>query len=327
MDARSLQDLWQGPSPFLAQMGEQAFNLDQQKRQADLATTLGMEQRNAAMHPLEMQNKQAVTDLNKSTAAMNQYALDTKLPREQALAQAMQKFHKESDDMTRSQTREQVLRNMQIAAIAKQNGGALPPGIQLKPEEMAQFSPANLDKIIKFGETFLQYDPEEISKRQRAAEALKLEGVRAQGRIDLKSMAAPGKAGSITPTMDNNGIVAQMSKLKEARQKLAFLKTVLPQLTEEQQAQWQGPYLALKKQAEGELSARNAGEVDVATTTKGKVAVNPPVNLGDAPPAVTNRAARQEATQAPKYTQSDLEFTAKKYNMTVEQVKKQLGIK
>jgi len=142
--------------------------------------------------------------------------------------------------------------------------------------------------------------------------------------MDVK--ATPGAGGNTAPTMDNAGIVAQLNKLKEARQKLAALKTILPQLTKEQQAQWQGPYRALKKQAEEELRARTAGDVDIPATTEGKVRVTPPVNLGEAPGAVTNRPARQEA-QTPKYTQADLEFTAKKYNMTVEQVKKQLGIK
>lgn len=47
MDARSLQELWQGPSPFLAQMGKGAFDLTQQKQQADLASVLGVEQRAA----------------------------------------------------------------------------------------------------------------------------------------------------------------------------------------------------------------------------------------------------------------------------------------
>ena len=31
MDARSLQELWQSPSPFLAQMGKGAFDLAQEE--------------------------------------------------------------------------------------------------------------------------------------------------------------------------------------------------------------------------------------------------------------------------------------------------------
>jgi len=201
MDGQTLQQLFSGSNPFLAQMGEKAFNLDQQKRQADLATTLGMEQRNQAMHPLEMASKQAATKLNESTAGLNQYALDTKLPKDKALEQVMQKFHKETDDVSREQTKAQITRMMQIAAMAKANKGALPEGLNLKPEEIQQYAPANLDKLIQYGETFLRYDPTEIAARQRAAEQRQLEELRAQGRLDLKSLAAPGKEGG-PPKMD-----------------------------------------------------------------------------------------------------------------------------
>jgi hypothetical protein len=328
MDGQTLQQLFAGSNPFLAQMGEQAFNLDQQKRQADLATTLGMEQRNAAMHPLEMDNKRATTDLNKSTAAMNQYALDTKLPKEKQLELNMKKFFKESDEATTEQTRMQVQRMMQIAQMAKSNGGALPPGIQLSPEEIQQYAPNNLDKLIKYGETFFASDPKEIAARQRAAEALKLEGVKAQGRVDLKATPAPGKGdGPTTVPQTYAEVLAGMAKMKKASERLAYLKSILPAVPPALAEQLRPAYNGLRVQAEAEANARTAGQVDIPATTRGKVPVTPPVNLGDAPGAVTNRPARQQATQASQPTQADLEFTAKKYNMTVEQVKKQLGIK
>jgi len=316
-------------NPFMTQYGMGQMDTQKQKQEADLATILGMEQRNAAMHPLEMQNKQAVTDLNKSTAAMNQYALATKLPKEEALKQNMQKFFKESDEMTQEQTRMQVQRMYQLAQMAKANGGALPPGVNVPPEEMDRYSLANLDRTIKYGEAFFASDPKEIAARQRAAEALKLAQTRTDGQIAVKETPTPGKGGAGPNTVPQSyaEILAGMSKLKEARQKLAYLKSALPALPEALQVQLQPAYAAIKKQADAEANARLAGQVDIEATTKGKVPVTPPVNLGDAPAAVTGRTARQEATQAPKYTQSDLEFTAKKYNMTVEQVKKQLGIK
>ena len=325
MDARSLQELWQGPSPFLAQMGKGAFDLAQQKQEADLATTLGLEQRNQAMHPAELAGKQAVTRLNNSTAAMNEDVLRRRIPAEDERKAALQASIAKMDDTSRAQMKAQVVRNLQLANMMEKNGGQLPQGFNLSPEEMQIFQPKNLKNIIAHGQAFLEMDPEEISKRQRAAEAEKLAKIRGQVQMDVRGTPSAG-GGNTAPTMDNAGIVAQLNKLKEARQKLAALKTILPQLTKEQQAQWQGPYRALKKQAEEELRARTAGDVDIPATTEGKVRVTPPVNLGEAPGAVTNRPARQEA-QTPKYTQADLEFTAKKYNMTVEQVKKQLGIK
>jgi len=329
MDGQTLQQLFAGSNPFLAQMGEQAFNQTQEKEKANLASIMGQEQRAQAMHPLEMQARQTNNRLNASTAGLNEYSLNSKPDAETARKSAMQKMLGEMDDTTRSQFKSQVTRNMQIAAMAKANGGALPPGIQLSPDEIKMFSPANLDKIIKHGETFLQYDPEEIGKRQRAAEQRQLEELRAQGRIDLKSLAAPGK-GSGGPTgvpQSYAEILAGMAKLKKASERLAYLKSVLPAVPDELAQALRPAYDGLRAQAEAELNSRTAGQVDIAATTNGKVPVTPPVSLGDAPNAVTNRPARQEAAQPPKYTQADLEFTAKKYNITVEQVKKQLGIK
>ncbi len=329
MDGRTLMEIMQSPNFSMWAPAQQAFNTAQDKAKADLATTLGMEQRNAAMHPLEMRSKEATAKLNESTANLNQYALDTKLPKEEALKLNMQKFFKESDEMTQEQTRMKVQRMMQIAQMAKSNGGALPPGIQLNPEEIQQYSPANLDKLIKYGETFFAADPKEIATRQRASEALKLAQTRTEGQIAVKETSAAGsgsnKSMAVVP-QSYAEVLSGMEKLKEARQRLAYLKSVLPAVSPELQMQLQPAYTAIKKQADAEANARLAGQVDIAATTKGKVPVTPPVNLGDAPSAVTSRPARQEA-QTPSYTQADLEFTAKKYNMTVEQVKKQLGIK
>ena len=114
-----------------------------------------------------------------------------------------------------------------------------------------------------------------------------------------------------------------MAKYKKASERIAYLKSVLPGLPEQLQLALQPSYAALKKQADAEANARLAGEVDIAGATKGKVPVNPAVDLGDAPGAVANRPQRQ----APQITQADLEFTAKKHGITVEEVKKRLGIK
>ncbi len=296
MDGRTLMEIMQSPNFSMWAPAEQAFNTTQEKAKADLATTLGLEQRNQAMHPLEMEGKRAVTNLNRSTTAMNQYALDTKLPKEQQLQLNMKKFFKETDEATTEQTRMQVQRMMQIAQMAKSNGGALPPGIQLSPEEIQQYSPNNLDKLIKYGETFFASDPKEIAARQRAAEALKLAQTRTDGQIAVKETPTPGKGDTPATVPQTYGeVLAAMSKLKEARQKLAYLKSALGGMSKELQMQLIPTYTAIKAQADAEANARLAGQVDIAATTKGKVPVTPPVNLGDAPGAVTNRPARQAA--------------------------------
>lgn len=324
MDGQTLQQLFAGSNPFLAQMGEKAFNQAQQKEQANLASIMGAEQRNQAMHPLEMESKRQAARMSGGQADIYADQLARKIPVEEERKAALQASIAKMDSTSRAQMKEQVVRNMQLAAMMEKNGGQLPQGFNLSPEEMQVFTPKNLKNIIAHGQAFMEMDPEWIAQRKKAQEAERLAQVRGQVQMDVKGTPSAGGSSNAAPTMDNAGIVAQLSKLKEARQKLAALKTILPQLTEEQQAQWQGPYLALKKQAEEELRARTAGDVDIAATTKGKVPVTPSVNLGDAPGAVASRPQRQAPAQV---SQADIEFTAKKHGISVEEVKKRLGIK
>jgi hypothetical protein len=329
MDGRTLMEIMQSPNFSMWAPAEQAFNLDQQKRQADLASMMGQEQRAQQMLPLEMEQKRQAARMSGGQADIYRRQLDVAPPVEDERKANMQKMLAQMDETTKAQFKAQVTRNMQIAAMAKANKGMLPEGLQLSPEEIKIFDPKNLDAIIKHGQTFLEFDPEEISKRQRAAEAERLARVRGDVQKDVKTTPPPSKGGEAPATVPQTyaEIIAGMQKLKKASERLAYLKTVLPAVPPELAEQLRPAYNGLRAQAEAEANARTAGQVDIAATTKGKVPVTPPVNLGDAPSAVTNRPARQQATEAPKYTQADLEFTAKKYNMTVEQVKKQLGIK
>ena len=203
MDGRTLMDIMQSPNFSMWAPAEQAFNTTQDKAKADLATTLGLERRANAMQPFEEASKQASTRLNNSTAALNEHTEKTKLPVEQALKLNMQKFFKESDENTQAQTRMQMQRMLQIAKMAQSNGGMLPQGINIPPEEMDRYSPTNLAKTIKYGETFFESDPKEIAARQRAAEHLKqaTDVARIQGasRVEAAGTARPGSGGAKAP--------------------------------------------------------------------------------------------------------------------------------
>jgi len=296
MDGRTLMDIMQSPNFAMWGPAEQAFNTTQEKAKADLATTLGLEQRNQEMHPLEKESKRQAARMSGGQADIYADTLARKIPAEDERKAALQASIAKMDDTSRAQMKAQVVRNMQLAAMMKKNKGQLPEGFSLSPEEAPYFTPDKLDAHIAHGQAFLEMDPEEISKRQRAAEALKLEGVKAQGRVDLKATPAPGK-GDIPATVPQTygEVLAAMSKLKEARQKLAYLKSALGGMSKELQMQLIPTYTAIKAQADAEANARLAGQVDIAASTKGKVPVTPPVNLGDAPGAVTNRPARQAA--------------------------------
>ena len=191
-------------NPFMTQYGMGQMDIQKQKQEADLATTLGLEQRNQAMHPAELAGKQAVTRLNNSTAAMNEDGLRRRIPAEDERKAALQASIAKMDDTSRAQMKAQVVRNMQLAAMMEKNGGMLPQGFNLSPEEMQIFQPKNLKNIIAHGQAFLEMDPEEISKRQRAAEAERLAKIRGQVQMDVKGTPSAGGGGGSAPKPAKN---------------------------------------------------------------------------------------------------------------------------
>jgi hypothetical protein len=181
-------------SPNFAMWGpaEQAFNTTQEKAKADLATTLGLEQRNQEMHPLEKESKRQAARMSGGQADIYADTLARRIPAEDERKAALQASIAKMDDTSRAQMKAQVVRNMQLAAMMEKNGGMLPQGFNLSPEEMQIFQPKNLKNIIAHGQAFLEMDPEEISKRRRAAEAEKLAKIRGQVQMDVKGTPSAG---------------------------------------------------------------------------------------------------------------------------------------
>ena len=204
MDGRTLMDIMQSPNFAMWGPAEQAFNTTQEKAKADLATTLGLEQRNQAMHPAELAGKQAVTRLNNSTAAMNEDVLASNIPAAQRQKQRLQESLSKMDDVTRTQLKARVIHNLQLANAMKKNKGQLPEGFSLSPEEAPYFTPDKLDAHIAYGQAFMEMDPEWIAQRQKAKEAEKLAGINAQGRIDLKGTPSAGGGGGSAPKPAKN---------------------------------------------------------------------------------------------------------------------------
>ena len=196
MDGRTLMEIMQSPNFAMWGPAEQAFNTTQEKAKADLATTLGLEQRNQAMHPLEMEKARQAARMTGGQADIYADQLARKIPAEDERKAALQASIAKMDDVSRAQMKAQVVRNMQLAAMMEKNGGQLPQGFNLSPEEMQIFTPKNLKNIIAHGQAFLEMDPEEISKRQRAAEAQRLEQIKNQGRIEVKGTPSAGGGGT-----------------------------------------------------------------------------------------------------------------------------------
>lgn len=196
MDGRTLMEIMQSPNFAMWGPAEQAFNTTQEKAKADLATTLGLEQRNQAMHPLEMEKARQAARMTGGQADIYADQLARKIPAEDERKAALQASIAKMDDVSRAQMKAQVVRNMQLAAMMEKNGGQLPQGFNLSPEELQIFTPKNLKNIIAHGQAFLEMDPEEISKRQRAAEAQRLEQIKNQGRIEVKGTPSAGGGGT-----------------------------------------------------------------------------------------------------------------------------------
>ena len=126
MDAAGLQNLFSQGNPFLAQMGEQAWNQDQQKAQQALLAAQGQEQRAQAMQPLEMAHKQATTGYNQ---ALTQQLTDKKageLPANEKMTLAMSEYRKKMSDAQAAEEDTKMQRRMQYAEMATKNGGVLP---------------------------------------------------------------------------------------------------------------------------------------------------------------------------------------------------------
>jgi len=195
MDGRTLMEIMQSPNFAMWGPAEQAFNTTQEKAKADLATTLGLEQRNQEMHPLEKESKRQAARMSGGQADIYADTLARKIPVEDERKAALQKSIAGMDDTSRAQMKAQVVRNMQLAAMMEKNGGMLPQGFNLSPEEMQIFQPKNLKNIIAHGQAFLEMDPDWLAERKKAEEARRLEGIKAQGRVELKTTPTAPKGG------------------------------------------------------------------------------------------------------------------------------------
>ena len=257
-------------NPFMTQYGMGQMDIQKQKQEADLATTLGLEQRNQAMHPLEMESKRQAARMSGGQADIYADTLARKIPVEDERKAALQASIAKMDDTSRAQMKAQVVRNMQLAAMMEKNGGQLPQGFNLSPEEMQIFQPKNLKNIIAHGQAFLEMDPEEISKRQRAAEAERLAKIRGQVQMDVKGTPSAG-GGKNNPTMAPPKMNLQQQY--GFYNNLAFAEQD-PEKKKAYQAEADRIELMILRQAVNAQQARQAGDPNLADP-KFRIPVNP----------------------------------------------------
>jgi hypothetical protein len=162
MDGQTLQSLWTGPSAFLAQQGEQAFNTSQDQAKATLADLLQKTQQGADMHPYTLQSKQADiagTQANTRNTNANaglhedQLALLKELPMKSRVADYMNKFAQNATSAEMEQLKAHMAAASQASAEAAANGGVLPMTAQMRikhthPDLLEYFKRPDGHKIL-----------------------------------------------------------------------------------------------------------------------------------------------------------------------------------
>jgi hypothetical protein len=205
MDGQTLQQLFSGTNPFLAQMGEKAFNLDQQKRQADLASVVGQEQRAVQNHPLEQDVKRA--NIRQSDAAAG-YSTSMKkkidddllvlgqIPMDQRVNAHISKMKSELSEADMKRTDAEMETLLGAAAAAAQNKGTLPLGYTLQnPQHAAYFkTPQGSALAMQIARAYFMQKPKEMyaasNDARSAASAANVANIGAAAREKAKSAQA-----------------------------------------------------------------------------------------------------------------------------------------
>jgi len=100
--------------------------------------------------------------------------------------------------------------------MMEKNGGQLPQGFNLSPEEMQIFQPKNLKNIIAHGQAFMEMDPEWLAARKKAQEAERLAQVRGQVQMDVKGTPSAGGGSAPKPAKNPQELMTEYTRLANA---------------------------------------------------------------------------------------------------------------
>lgn len=208
MDGQTLQNIFQSPNFALWGPAEQAFNLDQQKQQANLQSLLGTEQRAQEMQPLDIAHKQAVTRSGNANAATVEDALKAQAPAEERMKLAMKQLHAKSNETDRAQMDADMYDRLQRASVIKANGGQIPLSMQkeIPPEEMPYYTGKGLDLTIAMGKAYHENHPKTIEAREKQAadyrKTIDAAKIMADSRVTAAGMKGSGSGAQNPKTFD-----------------------------------------------------------------------------------------------------------------------------
>ena len=289
MDINGLNALFNSGNWSLIQPAMEQFNTAGEKAKADVAESQARANRSNTLLPADLAHTQALTRQSNVTSDATQDTLDVK--RGVPMADRTQEYWNELRGKSSDAQLKVISNNMEAMRHY-----ASKPTLTLEDQTtMRQQYPGLFEQLSKPGgrqvamqayDDFVKHSADYQKNKYTADQHLA--GIKYA--TDNKQFA-PGKEGGGKPTGGTTieAINADLSKYKKATEKLAHLKVVLPQASPEVQQALQPVYAGIKKQAEAELQAGQAGKVDLAATTKGRVSTNPPVDLGESgantPPA------------------------------------------
>jgi hypothetical protein len=289
MDGTTLQNLFSQGNPFLAQMGEQAFNLDQDRIKATLQATQQKTSQDAQAFPLEQLVKQgqldhykALTRSGNAGAAAQEYTNSTQLPKEDVIAEGLRKIHSAQSDDQRKQFDAQMSQRMQLAAIARANKGVLPLEImnQLPPEERNYFKDAQSTALMDaVANAYHKASPSWQEKRAEEEASLARTNAAGKWRVDAveaKPVAAPRISGK--PDIDPNNrqqLANYIASKKTTKEKYEAIAAFKGQYNEAEKEHWLDQYSLYKHMAETEAwNKKNGGTIDLSRVNGGKLPVN-----------------------------------------------------
>jgi hypothetical protein len=267
MDGQSLQNMWESGSPFLAQMGEQAWGQDKQKAQQALLAAQGQEQRAQAMQPLEMAHKQATTGYNQ---ALTQQLTDKKagdLPANEKMTLAMSEYRKKMSDAQAAEEDTKMQRRMQYAEMAAKNGGVLPLEYlnQLDASERGHFAnPKAVATTQQLAKAWYDTHPKTIEAKRKQEADLE------RARIMAASRAA-GRSTGGTGTAKNMSAEQAMTHYN----KLAMAESD-PDLRAQYQAEADRNELIALRFRQASAQARGEQGLDIPASVAGGKPVNKP---------------------------------------------------
>lgn len=228
MDGRTLMEIMQSPNFSMWGPSEQAFNLGQKKSEADLQTALGNEQRAKALHPLDVQTKQASIRQSDAAAGYNN-ALSGKLqdelkvleqiPIDERVRSHVAKMKADLSGNQLVQTDAEMTQLLGAASAAAKNGGQLPLGYTLQNPQHANYfkSPKGSQLAMQIARSYFDNKPTELAAvakdARHAASAAQVANIGLEGTKYRADKTAQRQQLKIPTT--NTGAVYYYQRLAE----------------------------------------------------------------------------------------------------------------